>query len=87
MNVNELLSIGIVGVVVSLAVEWIQRKYGTGSTTTKALSILISVLVGGAYFLIRNTAWWIPMLGILGSASTVYALFFSGKTQTDASVL
>lgn len=79
MDINELLGIGIVGAALSFVIEGIQMKFGIGSGKTKALSIVLSVVVGGGYYLVRETSWWLPMVGVLASASTVYALFFSGN--------
>lgn len=72
---SELLSIGIVGVGLSTLIEYIKNKYGTTSGTTKALTIVLALVVGGLYFWIRSTPFWLPVLGVLTVSSTVYAFF------------
>ncbi len=76
---QDFLMIGAVGVALSLIVEFIQNKYGTGSSKTRGLVLVLAVVFGGIYTLLKDTIWWTTILGVLGSASTVYAMFFSGK--------
>lgn len=76
---NDFLMIGIVGVAVSFLVEFIQNQYGTNSAKTRGISIGLAVLLGGIYTILKDTVWWTTILGVLGSASTVFAMFFSGK--------
>lgn len=79
MEINDFLGIAIVGAALSLAIEWITNKWGTTSSASKAISIVLSVVVGGAYWFLAGTAIWQSILGVLAAASTVYALFFSGR--------
>lgn len=74
MDINDFLGIGIVGVLLSAVIEVIQARLGSSSLKTKFITIGLSILVGGAYFLIRETVWWATILGVLASASTVYAI-------------
>lgn len=75
MNITDFLSIGIVGATLSLIVSWLKAQLGVDGWKTKALTILLSVLVGGAYVLLRDTVLWQTIIMILGAASTVYAIF------------
>lgn len=84
IDINELVSIGIVGVFLSLAVEWIQQKYGVNGGKAKLLTILLSVLVGGIYYAIRETPLWPTIIGVLSAASTVYALFIPKQKKADS---
>lgn len=77
MQINDFLSIAIVGAALSLAIEWITNKWGTGSAASKAIAIVLSVVVGGAYWYLSSLAIWQSILGVLAAASTVYALFLN----------
>ena len=75
MEIADFLSISVVGVGLSLLIGFLKAKFGTETTKTKALTLLLSVLVGGLYFFIRDTVWYKTILGVLASASTFYAFF------------
>lgn len=81
MNINDFLAVGIVGTFLSFAIQYIQAKYGTNSNTTKFIAILGSLLVGTVYVLIRDTSFFPTVLLILGSASTIFAMFFNGTSK------
>jgi len=74
-NVNDFLGIAVVGSALSLLIQWLKQKFGTDSTKTKALTIGLAIVVGGVYTFLQGTTYWTTILGILGAASTVYALF------------
>ena len=74
MQIADFLGILVVGSVLSIVISWIKEKFGTESNSTKLVTIGLSVVVGGAYFLFWETVWWATMIGILTAASTVYAL-------------
>lgn len=76
MEINEFLAIGVVGVLLSGAVEIIQAKYGFSSLKTKFTAIGLSLALGAFYVLFRDTSWWMTFLTILGASSTAYALIF-----------
>lgn len=77
--VETFLSIGIVGAALSWGIQWIQDRWGVEGAQTKAISIVGSVVLGGLVWFLQGTAVWASILGVLASASTVYALVFSGK--------
>lgn len=79
MDINSFLGIAIVGVALSLIVEYLQVKFGMDGSKTKALVIVLSIVVGGFYWFFKDTAFYQAALGVLAAASTVYALFFSQK--------
>ncbi len=74
MEAQDFLGIGIVGVLLSFVIDWMKKKFGTESTTTKGLTIALSIIVGFVYVYFRTTVWWSTILSVLGVASTVYAL-------------
>lgn len=86
MEINDFLAIGIVGAALSLVIEYITNKYNTNATGGKTVAILLSIVVGGAYWFLSGTAIWQSILGVLAAASTVYAIVFSGskKDREDA---
>jgi len=75
--------IAIVGIVLSLVYEAVQRIFGSpeNSLTSKAIVVALSIVVGGAYYFLSGTAIWQSIIGVLAAASTMYAIFFSGKSQ------
>jgi ABC-type Mn2+/Zn2+ transport system permease subunit len=75
METIDFLGILIVGSALSLAIQYIKNKYGTESDTTKALTVLLSVALGAAYWFLSQTGIWTAILGVLGTASTFYAFF------------
>lgn len=77
--IEAFLSIGIVGAALSFATQWLQDKYGVEGANTKAIAIVGSVVLGGFVWFLQGTAVWASILGVLASASTVYAMLFSGK--------
>jgi hypothetical protein len=81
MEISDFVSIAIVGTALSVFIEIIQSKFGTTSSTTKGITIALSVLVGTLFVLLKDTNVWQTIIGVLASASTVYAMFFSGKSS------
>jgi len=75
INVTDFIAIPIVGVLLSLAIEWIKGKWSTESKTTKLLTIALALIVAGAYTWVRSTSYWPAIVGILGAASATYAFF------------
>ena len=79
---DDFLGIALVGVVLSIAFEFIQRRFEMGSTASKTAIVALSVVVGGGYYFVRETSLYEPILGVLASASTVYAFVFAGKSHS-----
>lgn len=75
MDVNTFLQIGIVGIGLSALIEVIQGKFGTGSLFTKAITIVLSVALGSAWFFLQGTPLLETIIGILGVATVFYAFF------------
>lgn len=83
---DEFLSIGIVGAFLSLGVEYLQARFGASSKEAKGIAIIGSVLLGSAMWYLSSTPYLASVLGVLASASTMYAMFFSSvKRNADAS--
>jgi len=75
MEINDFLSITIVGAALSLAIESLKAKWGTKGWATKTVTILFSVLLAGLYVWLRQTSYWQTIITVLGAASIVYAFF------------
>lgn len=73
MDVADFLGIGVIGIGLSLVIEAIKSMYGPASDTTKLITVGLAIVVGTAYYFLRQTIWWQTILGILATASTVYA--------------
>lgn len=77
MSIDNFLAIGIVGVFLSLAIQIIKKVFGTSNSKTKVITIILAVAVGSFYYFLKDTIYWQTIVGVLASASTVYALFFN----------
>lgn len=77
MDINSFLSIGIIGVLFSLGIEGLQQTFGITGNWTKFIAIVGSIIIATVFVLFSSAAWWTTVLGILGAASTTYAMFFS----------
>lgn len=75
VSIEQLLSIGIVGAVLSVAMEWVKAKYTMDSKEARIITIVGAVVLGtGVWALQSNVVLWQSVIGVLGSASTVYAI-------------
>lgn len=75
MSIEDFIGISVVGGLLSLVIQFIKGKLGTESLGTKVLTVVLSIIVGGAYFFVRDTVWYPSILGVLAASSTVYAMF------------
>lgn len=74
MNINDFMGITIVGAALSGVIEFIKVKFGPTSGWTKALTVVLAVIIGGVYVFFRDTPVWTTIVGVLTTASAVYAL-------------
>lgn len=72
MDIQEFLQIGMVGGVLSGAIEFIKARYNLAGNKVQVLTVLISLVVALAYFALRDTNYWATILGLLTSATFVY---------------
>jgi hypothetical protein len=68
-----ILEIALVGVALSAIIEVVKNKFGTEGYITKAITIGLALLIGGIIYFLQDTAFWETFLGVLATASTVYA--------------
>jgi len=81
-DITDFVGIAIVGTLLSLAQQWINKKYDLSSTLNRALIVALSLVVGVLYFALRATPWWSTIVGVLAASSTVYALFLKKPSDT-----
>lgn len=72
---EQFLQIGIVGTALSVVIQIIKEKWGTESDTTRGIAILLSIALGTGYYFLVGTPFWLPIVGILGAATTFHSLF------------
>lgn len=72
---SDFLAIGIVGATLSLAIQYFKNKWGVEAWLTRGLTVFLALGIGAGYWVIRDTAYFPTVVGILTSASTVWALF------------
>jgi hypothetical protein len=75
ITITDLVAIPIIGALLSLFFQLVKDKFGSNSFGNKMAIIALSILIGAIYYLFRETPIFITIVGILGTASTVYALF------------
>lgn len=82
-NITSFLSIGVVGAALALAIQYIKSLSALSQVNSlgiKLLTIVACVVVATVYYFAAQTPWWPTVLVILGTASTVYALFLKGTS-------
>lgn len=75
MTIVEFIAIAVVGAFLSLVIEVIKEAFGTSSNVTKLLTIVLALIVAGAYVWVRSTPYFETVVLVLTCASTVYAFF------------
>lgn len=83
---DAFLQISIIGALLSVGIEWVQSRFGTGTMETRIVAVVASIVLGAIVWGVsKNTAIWEAILGILAAASTVYAMYFSGRKHNAES--
>lgn len=79
-QIIQFLSIPIVGVILSIALYFAKAKYGSlKSTKTKAVLVLLSIILGAGFYFLWKTPYAETVMMILGAASTFYGFFLNNK--------
>ena len=68
-----ILEITIVGAILSGVIALLKKKFGTEGWQTKALTIVLALMVGAVIYFFQETAYWETVMGVLAAASTVWA--------------
>lgn len=69
----ELTSYLVIGAAVSLLVQYLKNKMETNKTGTLLIVLGISIIAGTAYFLVKETSLWQPIVSILAFAGAIYS--------------
>lgn len=62
----------IIGVAVSMLVQWLKNKYGTDSNKTLIIVLGLSIITGSVYYFIKDTNYYQTILSILAMAGAFY---------------
>jgi uncharacterized membrane-anchored protein YitT (DUF2179 family) len=62
----------IIGVAVSMLVQWLKTKYGTDSNKTLLVVLGLSIVTGTVYYFIKDTNYYQTILSILAMAGAFY---------------
>lgn len=73
MDINAFLGIAIVGVALSGVVQLMKLKFGTSGWQTKALTVVLALVVAGGYVWIKETPYFETVILVLTTTSAVYA--------------
>ena len=84
ISLADFLAIGVVGTIASLVIDWLKNKYGTTTLGSKAMVVGFSIVLGGGYYLLRDTQIFATIVGMLAASSTVYALFLKKSSTPQA---
>ncbi|HBI50253.1 MAG TPA: hypothetical protein DDY21_00165 [Candidatus Moranbacteria bacterium] len=68
----EILSLTIIGAVVSVIVQFLKNKYGTNTQGTLTAVILLSIFAGIGYYIIEQHELLPIVLQILAFAGAIY---------------
>ena len=83
IKLQELTQLAIVGGLLSLLVEIIQRKLAVHGGAAKFLTIALALIVGTIYVLLRDTNYWVTIMAILSAASFVYAILIPSSKKNS----
>lgn len=75
MNIEEFAGIALVGALLTAVIAVIKKVFGVEGLATKLLTIVLALVVGGAYVWLRSTPYFQTAILVLTTSSTVYALF------------
>jgi hypothetical protein len=76
---ENFLDITLIGIIASLIIEGINRLWQFDSLKAKVATIVVSIVLGAFYFFMRNSNVWQDIIGILTTASAIYAFFLKQK--------
>ena len=79
IGIKELLSLSIVGAILSLIIQFVKTKISAEPNDVKAFTIVLSLLIGSFYYLLSDTEFFVAVVGILTTSSTVWALLIKGS--------
>ena len=81
MELTNFLAIPIVGIALSLGIQWAKNKFNFSAFGAKATTVIASLVLGVIYYFLQNTAVWVTITGILGTATTFWAWFLKQDSE------
>lgn len=76
MEQNQIIQVltqsAMVGTIMTVLMQFIKNKFGLDSNKAKLFVLVVCFVGAGAFWFLKDTSYWVPLLGILGTASTVY---------------
>lgn len=79
MSLEEILAMSIVGTFLSLLIQFLKTKINASDDIVKLLTVVLSIVIGGFYYLFSGTEFFVAIIGVLGAASTVWGFFIKGS--------
>ena len=80
----EILSLAIVGAIVSLIIQAIKKVAGTSGFKTVALAVGVSLVAAAIYYFAATTSYWPIFIKILAAAETIYAILIKQLEKPTA---
>jgi len=68
----DIVSFVVIGAAVSILVQYLKNKFRTESNITLVIVLGVSIVCGTAYYFVKDTNLWEPIIAILGFAGAVY---------------
>jgi hypothetical protein len=76
-------SLFIVGIVVSLLVQYLKSTFGTREYLTLGVVVFISLVASWVYVTWKDTSFWPTLLEVLKWAATIYAFIIQRFENKD----
>lgn len=71
------MEIAIVGVAVSLLVQWLKKQFGTNEYMTLVVVLAISLIAAGVYTYLIAAGYWESVLAVLLTAGSFYTFILA----------
>ena len=72
-------SIGIVGVIASLVMKYIKKKFGTDEYVSMAVIIALSIVLATVFSMVKDTVWLERFYIILSNATLCFNFFIKKR--------
>lgn len=79
ITLQTLLSTGIIGAIASVFIEALNRNFSSSPTTSKAITVILCLVVAGVYAWLETTPYLATVGIVLSAASLVYAFVYNKK--------
>jgi hypothetical protein len=72
---QDIGSLLIVGVIVTLLIQFLKNAFGTSSYGTLAMVAVISIIAAWGYVALRDKSFWPSFIQVLSFSGSVYTFF------------